>query len=46
MKKTIRFYALLLSLIGFASATVSCHTMQGMGQDIEHAGNSIEHAAH
>ncbi len=46
MKKTIRFYALLLTVLGFASAAVSCNTIGGMGQDIEHAGAHIEHAAH
>ena len=34
-----------LSLLAFAIGTASCHTMHGLGQDIEHAGHAIEEAA-
>lgn len=35
-----------LALLAFAIGSVSCHTMHGVGQDIEHTGQAIENAAH
>lgn len=35
-----------LALLAFAIGASSCHTIHGVGEDIEHTGQAIEHAAH
>ena len=44
MKSPIRSLAIVFAALGFAAASVSCHTLQGMGQDINQAGHAVEDA--
>ncbi len=37
---------MLLVLFVMAFAVTSCNMLRGAGRDIEHVGDSIEHAAH
>ena len=40
MNKTVAFITLALAFV-----LAGCNTVKGVGQDIERAGNAIEHAA-
>jgi predicted small secreted protein len=40
----VAFFALAAAVISFM--TSGCHTMHGLGTDVQSAGNHIEHAAH
>lgn len=44
--KSYRLILKALALFAFAIGAASCHTMRGVGQDIEHGGQAIEDAAH
>ncbi|MDX1679528.1 MAG: hypothetical protein R3242_02245 [Akkermansiaceae bacterium] len=44
MKTPIRTLTFILTILGFAAASVSCHTLQGMGTDINQAGHAVEDA--
>ncbi|HYP18149.1 MAG TPA: entericidin A/B family lipoprotein [Opitutus sp.] len=42
-KQTLRFFALLAALVGLAAS--GCNTMDGVGKDMERAGEKVQENA-
>ena len=45
MQKLLKNLIIIFLLMSLSFFTVSCYTMQGMGEDVESAGEGIEDAA-
>lgn len=43
--KAQRLILKALALLAFAIGAASCHTMHGVGEDIQHGGSAIQDAA-
>ncbi|MDT8379360.1 MAG: entericidin A/B family lipoprotein [Desulfotignum sp.] len=45
MQKIVKYVITILVLMSLGFLTVSCNTMQGMGEDVEAAGEKIQETA-
>jgi predicted small secreted protein len=44
-KKSIKFFMMMLALVGTSAVVSACNTVEGAGEDISAAGNAIESSA-
>jgi predicted small secreted protein len=42
MRKIVKNFITILLIVGLCFLSVSCNTMQGMGEDVETAGKKIQ----
>jgi predicted small secreted protein len=45
MRKIVKNFIAILLIVSLSFFTVSCNTMQGMGEDVEAAGEKIQETA-